>query len=905
MAAPQAQKFAPLTLALLALLSGYQPCAQAQEAAPQAAAQAEEKPLPKVVVTGSRLARLQKEGVSPVTVLKAEDVDRLGYRNVAEALQSLTENVGFTQGEDFGNTFTPAANTISLRGLGPNHTLVLLNGRRLAEYPAPYNGSVNFVDLASLPSGLIDRIEVLSGGASAVYGSDAVAGVVNVVLKSSLKEVRASVRAGTTQRGGGTSTRVQLASPVSLGGVTGVAGLELSQREPIWSRQRPFLADTTLRGGDPSVVAGRRDRTNKYIGTPDCSDLAKGYEGSTALFTGKNGSYCGSGRAAPTHWTLQTEQRNAQALASLKGSLWGDHEWFADTVLGFTRTENNTRGPSWTSESAGKSRFVNANTGQLETWVRRITPEEYGGVDRFNRVWTDRQTSVTLGARGPLAGDWTYEVAAAHSGFTSQASTLRFLTNIDEFFLGKKQGADAKGFSIYKPDLARLTKALTPAEFDSITGESSSRNKSWSQQVVVTANGSLARLPAGDLTAAVVLEGATQGFTTQADPRLAQGVFYGTTDAPYVRGTRQRGAIGGELRVPFFKTVTGHLAARRDLYHFAGRSEGDTTFSLGLEARPVPQLLLRGQLASSFRAPDMAYIFTPTTKGYFSGSTDYWRCAQAGLALDKCQWANQSPGFNFERSGGAGLKSERGQSSGLGVVFQPSSYVDASLDFWKVGIKDLVTSLAPDRLLLQESDCRRGKADINSAECQDALARIVRQVDDNGQLGTVQLVRTSPINAAQRNTWGYDLSLGLRSPQTDFGKFSASGKYTKVRSYIFQMFPEDQAENVAGTLNHGDWPDRLQVNLGWSKGDWSLGLNGRRDGRISDATGDAWFGPYWTVGANASWQISKHASLNLSVANLLNKVRTDPNAGWPYYPVGYYMPYGRQAWVGFEYRLPQ
>src|SRR5690349_19513481 len=83
------------------------------------------------------------------------------------------------QGEDFGNTFTPAANAISLRGLGPNHTLTLVNGRRVADYPTAYDGEVNFVNLANIPSVLIERIEILDGGASAIYGSDAIAGVVN------------------------------------------------------------------------------------------------------------------------------------------------------------------------------------------------------------------------------------------------------------------------------------------------------------------------------------------------------------------------------------------------------------------------------------------------------------------------------------------------------------------------------------------------------------------------------------------------------------------------------------------------------------------------------------------------------------------------------------------------------
>src|SRR5471032_1397814 len=169
----------PLAAGAIALLCGAAGPAQvqAQEAGAVTAAP------PAVVVTGSRIPRASLEGPSAVTVITGEDITKQGYKNVFDALSNLTQNTGMTQGADYGNTFTPAANTISLRGLGPNHTLILVNGRRVADYPVAYDGAVNFVNLANIPSALVDRIEILNGGASDVYGSDAIAGVVNVILK--------------------------------------------------------------------------------------------------------------------------------------------------------------------------------------------------------------------------------------------------------------------------------------------------------------------------------------------------------------------------------------------------------------------------------------------------------------------------------------------------------------------------------------------------------------------------------------------------------------------------------------------------------------------------------------------------------------------------------------------------
>ncbi|MCH7342909.1 TonB-dependent receptor [Pelomonas sp. CA6] len=895
----------PLALALLALASLSSTAVQAQEAAPaQPAAQAG-APLPQVVVTGSRLGRLQQEGATPVTVIKAEDIDRLGYRNVSDALAALTENSGFTQGEDFGNTFTPAANAISLRGLGPNHTLVLVNGRRLTEYPTAYEGSVNFVNLANIPSALVDRIEVLSGGASAIYGSDAVAGVVNIVLKRELDGLQLNLRAGTTQRGGGTNARAQLSGGFQSGALRAAAAVELSGRDPIWSRQRPFMADTTLKGGAPTVVFGRRDvQSRRYVTPADCAPVQGLFEGSVGLYTGSSGSYCGSGRVSPTYWTTQTGNRSAQLAGVLTYTLSDRHELFADLQTGWTDTENNTRGPAWTSESANQGYFRNTASNRLETWSRRISPEEMGGADRFNRHWTDRTHQVALGARGDLFGSWSYEAALSSGYYQNRTRTPRFLAGVDEFFLGPRQGQDAQGVWRYTPDEKRLYRPLSAQEFDRIVGESWGRNTSWTHTLSASANGELLALPAGPLRAAVVAEAGKQGFSNLSDPRLGQGVFYATSEAAEVRGTRDRKALGLELQLPLLRTLSANLAARHDSYRFAGRDDASTTYNAGLEFRPLPELLLRAHHATSFRAPDMNYIFAERTRGYYSGSTDYYRCAKAGLPLDKCEFANVSPGFNFVRSGSKDLRSEHGKSWGLGLVWQPTQQLDLSLDFWKVAISDLVTNLSGDQVLRDESACRTGLYDISSPSCQATLARVVRNPEDALlRPGEVSEIRVNPINAARKSTWGWDLSLRYGWSTASLGRFQASAKYSKVRSYVYQAFDGDAAINRVGTFDYGDWPSRLNTSLNWTLGDIGATLSAQRNGKVARDDQAGWLGPYWNLNLDTRYQLSARSTLSLTVNNLLNKVRRDESAAWPYYPVGYYLPYGRQFWVGFEHRF--
>lgn len=122
-----------------------------------------------VTVVGSRIKRSEIEGPSPVTVISAEQIEREGFISVYDALNTLTQTTGSIQNELTQSGFTPNAQVLNLRGLGPGRVLTLINGRRAADYPLPYNGQSNFVNLASIPAAAVERVELLSGGASAIY----------------------------------------------------------------------------------------------------------------------------------------------------------------------------------------------------------------------------------------------------------------------------------------------------------------------------------------------------------------------------------------------------------------------------------------------------------------------------------------------------------------------------------------------------------------------------------------------------------------------------------------------------------------------------------------------------------------------------------------------------------------
>ena len=166
-----------LALALFAPLA-----AQAQDAPQGTAAQDQVTEVEKITVTGSRIKRTEIEGPAPVTVMTAEQIKAEGFVTVHDALSTLNEAIGTVEADVQWGSHTPNASPLNLRNMGPNRSLLLVNGRRVADYPLPYGGQSNFANYSNIPAAAVERIEVLTGGASAIYGSDAIAGVVNYVL---------------------------------------------------------------------------------------------------------------------------------------------------------------------------------------------------------------------------------------------------------------------------------------------------------------------------------------------------------------------------------------------------------------------------------------------------------------------------------------------------------------------------------------------------------------------------------------------------------------------------------------------------------------------------------------------------------------------------------------------------
>ena len=199
--------------------------------------------LQKVVVTGSRIKRTDLSGALPLLVITKEDIDAGGFRNITEALQAVPAANAFNQNEQETNYFTPNANSLNLRNIGPSKTLYLINGRRTADYPVPYNNASNIVNLSTIPNGLVDRIEVLSQGSSAIYGSDAVGGVVNIITREGMDYSTVEAYASVTEHGNDMITNLTFTTGGFFGASSWTLGMDVSSVDPMYLSDRDGYND--------------------------------------------------------------------------------------------------------------------------------------------------------------------------------------------------------------------------------------------------------------------------------------------------------------------------------------------------------------------------------------------------------------------------------------------------------------------------------------------------------------------------------------------------------------------------------------------------------------------------------------------------------------------------------------
>lgn len=327
------------------------------------------KNLQAVSVTGSLIPRAQIEGPSPVTTITTNDIQREGFGSTFEALRAQPVSNGSVQDPQSTGGYTPGAETISLFGLSPSFTLTLLNGRPMANYPLAYNGGTSITDIANIPVSLIDHIDILTGAQSSIYGSSAIAGVVNIVMKDHIKGTHMGLRLGNYSNGGGKNERFSLSSGTSWGKLDISGGIQLSESSPIFAYERRYIDSTT---DDPTGNGGVPSRTylrllqgpngSKYIdpGVASCAPLANEFFGSTRYsYRPGIGYYCGSTENVGLA-SLGNKSKDANGSLFLRYHISDHTQLYSDLLYSYSDPTYTGGSPFWNNT------FYNQNSGQYE-----------------------------------------------------------------------------------------------------------------------------------------------------------------------------------------------------------------------------------------------------------------------------------------------------------------------------------------------------------------------------------------------------------------------------------------------------------------------------------------------------------------------------------------------------------
>lgn len=882
-----------------------------------------------VTVTGSRIPRAQIEGPAPITVMTAEDIKTKGFISVPDVLRALSQNTGETQSQQSasGADFSPGAQQVDLRGLGPNHTLVLVNGRRIADFPLPFKGRSNFTDVSNIPIGMIDRIEVLTGSASAVYGSDAISGVVNFILKDKADGTTLDVRYGDSERGGGESAKLNLSTGFTSGDFNLVFGAELIDQKPLWAYDRK-IQDSSADGPTTRSRIARRtflrtDYYDDYIdpGEDTCAGLGYLNDGSTFYaFRPSYGYYCGS-QDSIGYGTILSSRKGINTYTTMSMPLGDDLKWFADVQAGYSTVDLFRDVAAWSymaPDGNEEGYFYNEATQQVEYWQRQFTPEEMGGLKRGMIETTQKTLGFTTGLKGTFGTAWDYEASLSHSQYKAKISWPQIVASAaNSLFLGPQLGIDEdSGYPIFDADPERLYTPLTRAEYDAIAARTVYHPESQSDTLAFTVtNPALFAMPAGDVGFAGVVEYGYQSYDLKPDPLATEYYYYSWRDSDG-HGKRNRWAAASELRLPLLDSVNASVAGRYDQYRFAGNSAGKFTWSAGLEWRPIDSLLARGSYGTAFRAPDLHYVFAGEGNDETSGD-DYYRCRveEPGVDISDCSYSGE--GLIRTRSGNRNLKPETSTSWTAGVVFSPTDAFDVSIDWFDIDMRRQVQDLSVQELLIDEANCRLGTdingnpVDPNSPTCLDAIARVTRLAN-----GNLYGVYVSPINVARERTNGVDLSAHYRL-DTGIGTFRFSGNYTWTHEHDFQQYSGDVTVDQYAVNSGFDIPrSKASASVSWEKDALTLTVHGERLGRLPnsdsydqivdvEAGEKAWIGATYRYNASAQYRFSDHAQLSLAVTNLFDKMPPkDPTyTAYPYYDISWFDSLGRSYYVQFTYKF--
>ena len=712
----------------------------------------EKREVEKIEVTGSHIKRIDSEGASPVTTITRKELERSGYNSVSDVLRDTTMN-SFGSGKETTNSSTPGNAEVDLRGLGSSNTLVLLNGQRL-----PSDAVRGAVDLSLIPMAAVERVEVLKDGASAIYGSDALGGVVNIITRKDFTGSEVSLSQTTPEQAGGQKNDISLVNGLNAGRLNMVNVVQYRDNQAINSRDRSWsnhgISQTSnfpnYSNGGGSSIASPSCPPSQIQHTPDgdfCtfkySDYSTEIPELKQLSLLSESNYELNSKVKLTARIGGTQKAVRTQLAPAPGTL---------NIPGSTADHLGSGGGPLPGATPGEDLSVSLRTLQLG--------------NRENRSQTYSYNAL-LGTTVDLGKNWQLDVSAAQNDVQTK-------------------NVGVNGYSL-KKDLRSAIIDGKCNPFDPVapcdlggaryTPQESMRSQLTSADI--RASGELLKYDAGALGLAVGTSYTFQKYQDSFDERSVSGQVFGNAGSSG-GGDRNTRSAYAEISIPVFKKLELQLAERYDHYSDFGDASNPKAAFLYHANR---SLLFRGSVGTGFKAPLMQDLYAATSNG-FPSFVDHVACDKergAGGSSPEC--APQQ--YQVTSGGNKGLKEEKSLSYNAGAVFEPNRDFNVGTDFFLIKTTNVV-GIDYEDLTLAESH------GVNPADFGVTVNR-----DNSGRITSVN----APLqNLSKQELAGFDFSTAYR-----FAKFKLSTEQSQMFYFKEEGFPGTGYRNKLGEHGRPPW----------------------------------------------------------------------------------------------------
>ena len=786
----------------------------------------------RIEVTGSRIKRTEIEGVSPVLILDQDTIRKSGSPTVSDLLNKLSISAQGSYSAPVVSDTRGTVTSVNIRGLGSSNTLVLLDGRRL-----PDEAGKGTVDLSTIPMAAVERIEILKESASAIYGSDATGGVVNIITKKDLNGSIVYASGMTPKLEGNASTEFAYLTGVSNRNFRNMTILNYRHQEPIYYRDRDWTKGGLSFFSYPANYVFEAEGY-KITPHPNCEAPAN-----QRIDTGDGGPEPVCSYNFSNTMAFSPEITQLGVLNNFEYNI-NDEITLFSTIRATKNTHVWNMAPNAGSFTIPQD-VAQANLTRLGLVDAEIPADVelyYRGLPWGLRQWEEEKTvlGATAGLKGSLSPTWDWSLSVGHTESKKDTVNAQGFMLVDELV----SAIEAGEFNPFETTLGADSLAVVDrARYEPFTIIETDAN---TYNFDVT--GELFEIAGGPVGLAAGLARSELGYKKQIDTQSERGNVFGVTEDKGADGSREVNAAYMEVSVPLLENLEFQLAARYDQYSDFGST---TNPKFGFRYLPTNRVMIRGGAGTGFKAPTLDEIYKGTTLGLLN-LTDTPTCESTNI--DECPLTTE---VEIETTGNQDLDEETSVGYTLGLVTEPLDGFSIGVDYWYVRIKDIVKEMEPQDILDHVADGRSFDG-----------VTITRQ--GGAPDGRLERIVVPTMNLGESEDSGVDLTVDYRV-RTGTHRWDLHSEYSRKFYARSVPFPGEPKEDTLGDRGEPRWRDVTSVSDTIAKAHtFTLRQNviGKQE---SENSADTEIGSFTTIDAQYAWSHPWDGILTFGALNVLDR----------------------------------